>query len=221
MIPRRELRYEKNICSRNFRRKNYGKKGRSADFESVRPHSGIDCACEYFHWNNQSNAILLSASCFSYKPCEPRHHYRFDRRFRVLVRLGTTPLGRRGLVFSKILSLIILQFFQLAILSLVGLSLGWSPDPKWILAIPLCWLASCSFAGIALLIAGNVKAEANLGLQNLLFIILMGVGGIGFADSGELPDSLRNIVHIFPSGCFTLTSSILSWNRKLFSSCAN
>ena len=124
----------------------------------------------------------------------------FDRIFRVLVRLGTTPFGRRGLVCSKILSLIILQFFQLAILSLVGLSLGWSPDPKWILAIPLCWLASCSFAGIALLIAGNVKAEANLGLQNLLFIILMGVGGIGFADSGELPDSLRNIVHIFPSG---------------------
>lgn len=53
------------------------RKGRSADFESVRPHSGIDCACEYFHWNNQSDAILLSASCFSYKPCEPRHHYRF------------------------------------------------------------------------------------------------------------------------------------------------
>jgi len=124
----------------------------------------------------------------------------FDRRFRVLVRLGTTPLGRRGLVFSKIVSLLILQSFQLIILSIVGLALGWEPELKWILAIPLCWLASCSFAGIALLIAGRVKAEANLGLQNLLYLVMIGIAGIGFTETSSLPDSVRDIFRIIPSG---------------------
>ncbi len=124
----------------------------------------------------------------------------FDRRFRVLVRLGTTPLGRRGLIYSKIVSLIVLQAIQLLILSLVGVFLGWQPDPKWLLAIPLCWFASCAFAGIALLIAGNVKAEANLGLQNLLYLFMIGIGSIGFADNSRVPDSVHTIVTIFPSG---------------------
>ena len=124
----------------------------------------------------------------------------FDRRFRVLVRLGTTPLGRQGLVFSKILSLIVLQSFQLIVLSVVGLSLGWSPEIKWVLAIPLCWFASCSFAGIALLVAGRVKAEANLGLQNLLYLVMMGIGALGFADPDSLPAPVSGLSKIIPSG---------------------
>lgn len=124
----------------------------------------------------------------------------FDRRFRVLVRLGTTPLGRKGLVYSKIISLIVLQTFQLLILSAVGLSLGWSPSINWLLAFPLCWVASCAFAGIALLIAGRVKAEANLGLQNLMYLIMMGIGSIGFTSTVSLPNSLEDVFHIIPSG---------------------
>ena len=124
----------------------------------------------------------------------------FDRRFRVLVRLGTTPLGRKGLVYSKIISLLVLQTFQLMILSIVGFVLGWEPKLSWILSFPICWIASCAFAGIALLVAGRVKAETNLGLQNLLYIVMMGIGGIGFTDSSALPSTLKDISHIFPSG---------------------
>lgn len=124
----------------------------------------------------------------------------FDRRFRVLVRLGTTPLGRQGLVISKIVSLIMLQTVQLLILSGVGLVLGWRPELQWVFAFPLCWIASCSFAGIALLIAGSVKAETNLGLQNLAYILMMGLGGIGFSNEDSLPSTIRDLVHIVPSG---------------------
>lgn len=124
----------------------------------------------------------------------------FDRRFRVLVRLGTTPLGRRGLVYSKIVSLIVLQTFQLMVLSAIGLTLGWEPATQWVLAFPLCWMSSCAFAGIALLIAGRVKAELNLGLQNLLYLVFMGVGGISFGETDALPISIRDILHIIPSG---------------------
>lgn len=124
----------------------------------------------------------------------------FDRRFRVLVRLGTTPLGRNGLIFSKIVSLIVIQTFQLLIISLVAVFLGWDPEPQWLLAIPLCWIASCAFAGISLLIAGQVKAEANLGLQNLLYIIMMAFGGIGFSSDDAMPTTLRDVSHVFPAG---------------------
>ncbi|MFN8015045.1 MAG: ABC transporter permease [Acidimicrobiia bacterium] len=124
----------------------------------------------------------------------------FDRRFRVLVRLGTTPLGRKGLVLSKIFSLIFIQTFQLLIISIVALFLGWSPEPQWIFALPVCWIASCAFAGIALLIAGRVRAEANLGIQNLMYIIMLGIGSIGFSSGQALPGTLRDIVHIVPSG---------------------
>lgn len=134
----------------------------------------------------------------------------FDRRFRVLVRLGTTPLGRQGLVYSKIVSLIILQAFQLVVLSAVGIALGWRPEISWLLAFPLCWISSCSFAGIALLIAGNVRAEANLGLQNLLYIIMLGVASLGFGDTDALPPTLRDIYHIVPSGALHSTLRALA-----------
>ncbi len=124
----------------------------------------------------------------------------FDRRFRVLVRLGTTPLGRNGLVFSKILSMVAVETFQLVMLSIVGIFLGWNPSPQWLLAFPVCWIGSCAFAGIALLIAGSVKAEANLGLQNLAYIIMIGFAAIGLGDTDSLPPTVRDIVHIMPSG---------------------
>lgn len=59
--------------------------------------------------------------------------------------------------------------------------------------------------GIALSNRWKRKSRSKLGFlhRTFLFIILMGVGGIGFADSGELPDSLRNIVHIFRQVLYT------------------
>ena len=123
----------------------------------------------------------------------------FDRRFRVLVRLGTTPLGRKGLVYSKNFSMLVIQTFGIFVLTIVGVALGWQFDSKWLLAIPLCWIASFAFAGIALLVAGCVKAEANLGIQNLLYLVMMGVAGIVFAGS-KLSGTLQFIIEIIPSG---------------------
>jgi ABC-2 type transport system permease protein len=123
----------------------------------------------------------------------------FDRRFGVLVRLGTTPLGRKGLVFSKILSLVVLQFLQLVVLSAVGLALGWEPKISWLLAFPICWIASFSFAGIALSVAGRIKAEANLGLQNLIYLVMMGFAALAFGSGNSLPSSIKDLVAVFPS----------------------
>lgn len=124
----------------------------------------------------------------------------FDRRYRVLVRLGTTPLGKRGLIFSKILSLIVIQTFQMGIISIAAVILGWKPTLAWLAALPVCWIASCAFAGIALFIAGRVKAEANLGLQNLVYLIMIGFGSLGIHGMDNLPEWLQRTTHIIPSG---------------------
>lgn len=130
----------------------------------------------------------------------------FDRRFRVLVRLGTTPLGRSGLILSKIMSMIIAQIFQLIVLGALGVALGWEVTPRWMLAIMFCWIGSCAFAGIALSIAGRVRAEANLGLQNLLYLFMMGVGGIALAS--DIPRGVEVMSYMVPSGSL---HALLRW----------
>jgi ABC-2 type transport system permease protein len=122
----------------------------------------------------------------------------FDRRYRVLVRLGTTPLGRRGLVFSKILTMAVVQSVQLAVMTVIALAVGFRPHIGWFLALPTCWLSSAAFAGIALLIAGRLRAEANLGVQNLMYLVLIGCAGIGFDTAPSR--TLENFAHLTPSG---------------------
>lgn len=141
----------------------------------------------------------------------------FDRRFRVLVRLGTTPLTKLELVISKVLSVLLLQTVYFLVLCLVALTLGWEPSFSWLLAPIFCWIASFSFAGMALLIAGQVKAEANLALQNLLYFLMAGVGSVVLSDSA--PSSLLTFVKLFPSGAlhFALQSLVDIRNFSIFS----
>ena len=102
----------------------------------------------------------------------------FDRRYRVLVRLGTTPIGNSGIVISKILYVFIFETIQLFLT--VGIALGFRPSITILLALPFCWLASISFASIALIISSKLKAETNLGVQNLTYIVLLAISSISF-----------------------------------------
>ena len=126
----------------------------------------------------------------------------FERRYRVLVRLGTTPLTKLELVVSKVLSVLILQTVYFAILCCVALFLGWEMEAKWLLAPIICWIASFSFAGIALSIVGKTKAEANLALQNLLYFFMAAVGAASM--SSDLSKPVSFIVKLFPSGSLNL-----------------
>lgn len=104
----------------------------------------------------------------------------FDRRYRVLVRLGTTPIGKSGIVISKILYVFIFETIQLFLIGTVGIALGFRPSITILLALPFCWLASISFASIALIISSKLKAETNLGVQNLTYIVLLAISSISF-----------------------------------------
>jgi ABC-2 type transport system permease protein len=63
----------------------------------------------------------------------------FERRYGVLKRLGATPLSRTGLIAAKTVTVIVVELLQAAIILLVALALGWSPDasPAAIVVVPL------------------------------------------------------------------------------------
>lgn len=103
----------------------------------------------------------------------------FERRWGVLRLLGTTPLGRGGLLTAKALSVLTVFGVQLIVLGGVGLALGWRPALSGMLpALVLMVLGAGAFAALAACLGGTLKAEAILGLANLIWILLAAVGAV-------------------------------------------
>lgn len=105
----------------------------------------------------------------------------FERRYGVLERLATTPLGRTGLVAGKALALVLVLFGQLLVLSVVAVALGWRPAADaaaWLVAAVAVVLAVVCFASWALVLAGRLRAEATLALANLVYLALAAGGGL-------------------------------------------
>ena len=103
----------------------------------------------------------------------------FERRYGVLERLATTPLGKPGLLAGKALAVIMILLGQLVILAGAAVGLGWRPTftpLSALLAVVLVILATATFVCLALLLAGRLRAESTLGLANLIYVILL-IGG--------------------------------------------
>lgn len=124
----------------------------------------------------------------------------FDRRNGVLRLLATTPLGRSGMLVAKILAIFTIQLGQLLVLALIGVSLGWRPDASGLpAALVVIVLATAAFTGLAMLLAGTLRAEAVLAVANLLWVLLLIAGGV-VLPAADLPAPLHHIVQFLPSG---------------------
>jgi len=129
----------------------------------------------------------------------------FERSYRVLKRLGATPLGRGRLLGAKIASVAAIELLQFAVLIPVAYALGWSPSgPHWAAAIGAVVVGTVAFGGIGLLIAGVLRAEINLGAQNGLYLVLLLLGGM-VIPFGDLPLVLRGVARVLPSGALVET----------------
>lgn len=123
----------------------------------------------------------------------------FDRRYAVLRYLGVTPLGRGGLVAAKVLATLAVEVVQLALIAVLGLALGWRPA-----VAGLAWAAlfvvvgTWAFVALALLLAGTVRAEAVLAVANLVWVVLLAVGGV-VVPRTELPAGVSHAVGLLPS----------------------
>ena len=125
----------------------------------------------------------------------------FDRRQGVLERLAATPLGRTGLVGGKIVAVVLMTALQWVVLLAVALVLGWRP-PAGVAATAAMLvgviLAAAAFTSLAMALAGTLRAEATLGLANLVYLVGL-VLGIVVAPAA-LGSPWQSVVRLLPTG---------------------
>jgi len=130
----------------------------------------------------------------------------FERRYGVLKRLGSTPLPRSALLLGKTGAVLVVEAGQVVLLVAVALALGWRPSPgaqhssgtTWWAAVGLVVLGTVAFAGLGLLMAGTLRAEATLAAANLVYLLLLLAGGI-VVPLSRFPEGLRGLLGWLPS----------------------
>jgi ABC-2 type transport system permease protein len=122
----------------------------------------------------------------------------FERQYRVLKRLGATPLGRPRLLAAKATVVLVVVAVQLAVLVPVALALGW--DPSWSAGLALVGvvLGVAAFAGIGMLLAGTLPGTVNLAVTNGVYLVLLLLGGM-IIPLDELPGALATMARVLPA----------------------
>jgi ABC-2 type transport system permease protein len=128
----------------------------------------------------------------------------FERRYGVLKRLGSTPLSRSGLLVAKTATVLGLEVVQIVLVVLVGIAIGWDPSGGLGAAVVLLLIGTVAFAGIGLLMAGTLRAEANLAAANGLFLVLLFLGGMAYP-LDKLPTALQDFAKLLPAAALSET----------------
>jgi ABC-2 type transport system permease protein len=126
----------------------------------------------------------------------------FERRYGVLKRLGATPLSRSGLLVAKTATILLLEAIQALAIIATGAALGWHVPGGVVPALGLLLLGTVAFAGVGLLFAGTLRAEANLALANGLFLLLLFLGGMAYPLS-KLPGPLEAFARLLPAAALS------------------
>ncbi len=142
----------------------------------------------------------------------------FERRYGVLKRLGSTPLSRSGLLAAKTVTVLAIEVVQFALVFAVGAALGWEWTGGVLPALGLLALGTLAFAGIGLLMAGTLRAEATLAVANGLFVGLLFLGGMAYP-LDRLPAALETIARLLPAAALSetvravLTREAFAWGE--------
>jgi ABC-2 type transport system permease protein len=117
----------------------------------------------------------------------------FERQYGVLKRLGATPLPRWVLLVAKTLGVLVVELLQLGLIAAVGLALGWQPHGDLLALLLLALLGTAAFSGLGLLLGGTLRGLTTLAAANLVWFVLLLLGGVVFPLSqyGAAEDVLR------------------------------
>lgn len=126
----------------------------------------------------------------------------YERSYGVLKRLGSTPLSRAELLGAKVISVVLIELVEIALL--IGIAIagyGWRPTGAFLAALLALILGTATFAGFGLMMAGALRAETTLAGANALYLLFLLVGGIVWPVS-KLPGFLSWPARLLPSSAF-------------------
>ena len=127
----------------------------------------------------------------------------YERHYRVLKRLGGTPLPRAGLIAAKAISVLLLEIAQTVLLSGIAMLVyGWRPGAGFLPAIGVLLLGTAAFTGIGLAMAGGLRAEATLAGANGLYLVFLLLGDI-VLPLDRLPLPLQLFARALPGAALT------------------
>lgn len=129
----------------------------------------------------------------------------FDRSYGVLKRLGGSPLPRSALMAAKLVTVAAVEAVQVALL--VGIAtvlFGWGPaaGASVVVTAAALTMGTIAFAGLGLLLAGALRAEATLALANGLFLLFLLLGGVVLPLS-HLPGALESVARLLPAAALS------------------
>jgi ABC-2 type transport system permease protein len=126
----------------------------------------------------------------------------FERQYKVLKRLGSTPLGRTRWVAAKIAMVLCLLVIQTLVLVVASFALGWSPGGTPALAPIAILLGASAFGGLGLLMAGTLRGTLTLALANGLYLVLLLLGGM-IIPFDQMPGAIGTFGRALPSGALS------------------
>ena len=130
----------------------------------------------------------------------------YERYYGVLKRLGSSPLPRRGLIVAKILSVLAVELLQVILLVAIAAGFyGWRPpgSPLALLAaLGVVLLGTATFAGLGMLMAGALRAEATLAAANGLYLLFLLLGGT-ILPVDHLPGVLQAAARVLPAAALS------------------
>jgi ABC-2 type transport system permease protein len=129
----------------------------------------------------------------------------YERSYGVLKRLGGSPLPRAGLIAAKMLAVLAVELLQLALLvGIAVVAFGWAPSAGWSVALVVgaVLLGTLAFAGLGLLMAGALRAEATLAGANGLYLAFLLLGGI-VLPIDRLSTLLADLARLLPAAALS------------------
>ncbi len=123
----------------------------------------------------------------------------YERYYGVLKRFGATPFPRAGLLAAKLIAVAGLEAIQIVLMLVISIAaFGWRPVGSAALAAGALLLGTVAFAGLGLLMAGALRAEATLAGANGLFLFFLLLGGL-YVPLDHLPAWLVPIANVLPA----------------------
>ena len=127
----------------------------------------------------------------------------YERYYGALKRLLGSPLPRISLIAAKTLAVLLIEVVQIVLLvAIARLMFGWAPGGSALEALAALVLGTAAFAGLGLLMAGTLRAEATLAVANGLYLVFLLLGGF-ILPLDRLPGPINVVAQALPAAALT------------------